>query len=321
MLGLAATIIAAVKGHKTYAWVTGIWTAIAVAVGLSGYTEYAIAPGFVFFAIAVSMDNLRKQKKKDEDDGSECDDKPALIEEKNKSIEIADTSENSYTYFCTTCNSKFNEWYDKCPNCDAENTIKGIEAQGPQKSAFKEEQVAIQDGEDGLEVLSDQLSSCEEASRIEEIMPIRYCRKCGKELLEGAIFCRECGTRVQRLVNIEKAIISDTVEKSDSMRIAPYIDISSLPPVLRRAYILTEDEEWGKANEYFERILDEDPENAYAYIGKALVDIKVNTIEELTDAEIVSICKTNNFKRALMYANKDVKSLLKYWQDKASETE
>lgn len=252
---------------------------------------------------------------------SECDNEPALIEEKNKAIEIAYTPENPYTYFCTTCNSKFHELHDKCPNCDAENTIKRIEEQGPQKSAFDEKEVAIQDKQDRSDGLSDKPSSDEVAiTSINEIMPIRYCRKCGKELLEGALFCRECGTKVQHLVNSEIASIPEPVDISKSIKSAPHIDVSILPPVLRRAYILTEDEEWDKANEYFERILDEDPENAYAYLGKALVDIRVNTIDELTDSEIVSICKSNNYKRASMYADKDVKTLLNYWQDMASES-
>lgn len=295
MCGLLATIIAAVKGHTTYAWVTGIWTAIAVVVAISGYPEIAIAPGFLFLAIAISMENLRKQKKNENREDSVSDQEPALIEETSKAIETADTSDD---------------------------IIMSFDEEGEEKAVVDEEQNYIQD-EQGIIDIQSETGDSEEASAsaVNDSMPIKYCRKCGKELLEGAVFCRECGTKVQRFIYNENADLPESVEISDNNKSVPQLDLSILPPVLRRAHIFTEDEEWDKANEYFERVLDADPENAYAYIGKALVDIKVKTVDELTDSEIASVCKTNNFKRALMYADRDVKALLTHWQELAAKIE
>ena len=53
MFGILATIIAAVKGHSGFAWFTGIWTAIALIVALSGMPQYSFAPGMLFFVIAL----------------------------------------------------------------------------------------------------------------------------------------------------------------------------------------------------------------------------------------------------------------------------
>ncbi len=83
---------------------------------------------------------------------------------------------------------------------------------------------------------------------------------------------------------------------------------------MRRAFILVEDEEWEKAERYFEDILDEEPENAYAYLGKALIQIKVDSPINITKEEIREICKTKNFSRTVKYATGELKQLLDNWQ-------
>ena len=55
MAGIIATIIAAKKGHSTFAWVIGVWTAIAIILALCGMAGIAIAPGWVFLVIAIAM--------------------------------------------------------------------------------------------------------------------------------------------------------------------------------------------------------------------------------------------------------------------------
>ena len=62
MLGIIATIIAAKKGHTTFAWVVGIWSAIEIIL-LFAKSPYAIGPGGIFVLIAISMSNLNKPKK------------------------------------------------------------------------------------------------------------------------------------------------------------------------------------------------------------------------------------------------------------------
>ena len=55
MAGIIATIIAAKKGHNTFAWVIGVWTAIAIVLALCGMAGIAIAPGWIFLVIAIGM--------------------------------------------------------------------------------------------------------------------------------------------------------------------------------------------------------------------------------------------------------------------------
>lgn len=117
------------------------------------------------------------------------------------------------------------------------------------------------------------------------------------------------------LVNtdLEAPISSEHSETNYNKERIPELDLSSLPPTMRRAFIFVEDEEWDKANEYFDKVLDEEPENAYAYLGKALAQTKVDSLDHITDKEIGRICRTKSYARALKYADGDLKELLVYW--------
>lgn len=65
MLGIIATIVAAKRHHYTFAWIVGIWTGIALILAFTGNASIAIAPGWLFLAIALCM------KKKEEVNGNE----------------------------------------------------------------------------------------------------------------------------------------------------------------------------------------------------------------------------------------------------------
>ena len=62
MLGIIATIIAAKKGHSTFAWVVGIWSAIEI-IMLLAKSPYAVGPGGMFIVIALCMKNLNTPQK------------------------------------------------------------------------------------------------------------------------------------------------------------------------------------------------------------------------------------------------------------------
>ena len=52
-------------------------------------------------------------------------------------------------------------------------------------------------------------------------------------------------------------------------------------------YIFLEDGNWNKANEYCERILDLSPKNTDAYIGKLMIDYKINQISNFENCKKV----------------------------------
>lgn len=76
----------------------------------------------------------------------------------------------------------------------------------------------------------------------------------------------------------------------------------------KRAVLFLEDGDWGSASEYFDRILDIDPEYAPAYIGKVQVTNKVRKEEGL--AKCVQPLKGNSdYKKALRFANEQQKAI------------
>lgn len=44
----------------------------------------------------------------------------------------------------------------------------------------------------------------------------------------------------------------------------------NVSPLLRRVFLFLEDKNWQEADEYCEKVLDLDPENAMAYVGKLM---------------------------------------------------
>ena len=60
---------------------------------------------------------------------------------------------------------------------------------------------------------------------------------------------------------------------------------TDIAPILKRAFIFLEDGNWKDADEYCERVLDLDPENAQAYLGKLMAELHVNKQDLLGEYE------------------------------------
>lgn len=80
-------------------------------------------------------------------------------------------------------------------------------------------------------------------------------------------------------------------------------------PLLKRAFIFLEDGDWNSANEYCEKVLDIDPENATAYLGKLLSELRVRKQETLKD-QAEPFDHSNNYQKAIRFADEKLKSTL-----------
>ena len=76
----------------------------------------------------------------------------------------------------------------------------------------------------------------------------------------------------------------------------------NIDPVLRRAFLFLEDGEWERANDFCEQVLNIDPENARAYLGKLLAELQVNLQENLSSCRIV-FDKNNNYQKIVKCMN------------------
>lgn len=87
----------------------------------------------------------------------------------------------------------------------------------------------------------------------------------------------------------------------------------------KRGLLFVETEDYEKADLFFEKALDEDPEDAYAYIGKLLTELKLHEILELGSL-IEPFWLNRNFELALRFADEDLKKELSGYINSVNET-
>lgn len=83
---------------------------------------------------------------------------------------------------------------------------------------------------------------------------------------------------------------------------------ANVAPLLKRVFMFLEDSNWQEADEYCEKVLDQDPENAQAYLGKLMAELKVRKPEQLAD------CKTP-FNRSINY-----QKVIRFGDEKLTKT-
>ena len=89
--------------------------------------------------------------------------------------------------------------------------------------------------------------------------------------------------------------------------------------ILKRAFMLLEDAEWQKADELLEQVLNHEPENASAYVGKLMIDVNVNKEENLKKIA-VDFSENSNYQKAVRFGDKELKEKLKAYNENAIET-
>lgn len=135
---------------------------------------------------------------------------------------------------------------------------------------------------------------------------MKQCQECGTYAPDDAIFCYVCGKKFPNVLtnSHDKEIGNVRTEQK-------IIDTShpEIMPLLERIVLFLEDEEFNRADEYCERVLDIDPKNAEAYIGKLLVELKCNSREQL------KICKSpiensKYYEKILRFGNEEQKAFI-----------
>lgn len=139
-----------------------------------------------------------------------------------------------------------------------------------------------------------------------------------KKVMESDITLPEVIETVLSVEDVKQPVVQETATESvinDNKRILyPNTDL-----LLRRAFLLLEDGDFKVANEYCEKVLDADPENAEAYLVKLMMEVGVNTKEDLENAEFDLEC-SNNYKKIIRFANpqlvNEIKQYAKIIQDR-----
>ena len=84
---------------------------------------------------------------------------------------------------------------------------------------------------------------------------------------------------------------------------------SNVAPLLKRAFMFLEDGDWEKADEFCEQVLNQDPENAEAYLGKLMSELHVKTQDDLKHCA-EPFDNSNNYQKAMRFADEDLKLFL-----------
>ena len=108
---------------------------------------------------------------------------------------------------------------------------------------------------------------------------------------------------------IEKLTESDTpkAEGTDTV-IVEGGDLTT--PLLKRAFLYLEDGDWAQGNAYCERVLDRDPENAEAYLGKLMAELHCRTRAQLS-GQSETFEENPQYLKVLRFADNALKDELK----------
>ena len=82
-----------------------------------------------------------------------------------------------------------------------------------------------------------------------------------------------------------------------------------IAPLLKRAFMFLEDGDWNSANEYCDKVLDQEPECAEAYLGKLMAELHVKKQEDLQN-QAKPFDNRNSYQKIIRYADDKLKDAL-----------
>lgn len=118
---------------------------------------------------------------------------------------------------------------------------------------------------------------------------------------------------VQDLIRgIKKVLARDEAKHTQTAKESVAVNSGSLnvAPLLKRAFMYLEDGNWTEADAYCEKVLDHDPENAEAYLGKLLAELHICRQDGLLNCA-QPFDESNNFKKALRFGDETLAAKLK----------
>lgn len=95
------------------------------------------------------------------------------------------------------------------------------------------------------------------------------------------------------------------------------VTTANIAPLLERAFMFLEDGDWTSADEYCEKVLDQNPKNAHAYLGKLMAELHVRKQDKLKD-QAEPFDSNKNYEKAVRFAGERLKSTLTGYIDHIS---
>ena len=114
---------------------------------------------------------------------------------------------------------------------------------------------------------------------------------------------------IQDLLRGIEKLLPRKAEPSSNSGMSEQTTNPGVAPLLERAYMFLEDSEWDNATAYCERVLDLEPKNAMAYLGKFLAELRLTQVSALktyTEAYIENV----HYKKVRKYASAELNAEL-----------
>ena len=111
---------------------------------------------------------------------------------------------------------------------------------------------------------------------------------------------------IEKLLPKNKEVIQETVITQQQIVMGSNPSTESY---LKRAFMFLEDGDWDSANEYCEKVLDIDPENARAYLGKLLAELHLHKPDALKDCA-EPFDRNSHYQKACRFADEELKNML-----------
>lgn len=104
---------------------------------------------------------------------------------------------------------------------------------------------------------------------------------------------------------IKKIIAPEAIENVTNIQqsaVAINPTVSTTAPLLKRIALFLEDEDFGKADDFCEQVLNIDPENADAYTYKLLVEYRCNSLDKLSNL-VIDIKQSKNYSKIIRFGS------------------
>ena len=117
---------------------------------------------------------------------------------------------------------------------------------------------------------------------------------------------------INDLVRGIRKVVADTDSQEKTVRESVAVNSGNAneESLLKRAFMFLEDGDWSAADEYCEKVLDIDPENARAYLGKLMAECRARRMEDLQNCE-QPFDGSGNYNKILRFAEPKLIETLK----------
>ena len=85
---------------------------------------------------------------------------------------------------------------------------------------------------------------------------------------------------------------------------------ANVAPLLKRAFLFLEDGEWDEADAYCEKVLDQEPENAEAYLGKLMAELHIRRQDDIAECSD-PLDRSNYYQKILRFGSESLQSKIR----------